>query len=78
MKECVSREARWKFDAAIAASEQKTKIVLDVANKKRNPQHVLRGGLCLQFTPHRRRVFGFAAAAFLQPQPYSFLSALMP
>jgi hypothetical protein len=52
--------------------EQKAKINIDIANKKRNTAAVLRGGLCLQFSPQRRWVFVSTAAAFHQPQQDSF------
>src|SRR5690348_17500274 len=48
---------------------------LDMANKKRNNPPVLRGGLCLQFFPPRRRPLVFDAATLDNPPLPSFLFA---
>jgi hypothetical protein len=60
---------------AKTSREQKAKIMLDIANKKRNTLAVLRGGLCLQFSPFRPWVFVPSVAPFHQPQQDSFLIA---
>jgi len=63
----------WKTEKA--AYEQKAKISVDIAKKKRNTFGVLRGGRCFQFTPHRRWVLLPIGAAFHQPLQDSFLNA---
>src|SRR5438309_11241249 len=57
-------------------AKKKRKFTLDKANKKRNTANLLRGGLCVQFTPLWRSILGFGAAAFHELPNHSFLSVL--
>jgi len=60
---------------ALVDVESKANLVVDIANKKRNHAPV-RGGLCLQCIPFRRRAFVSVAATHHQLQHHSFPFAL--
>ena len=75
----VSRQVLWEGKCQREFRRIKSEIFcLTKRTKSEIIRPVLRGGLCLQFTPRRRQVFGLDAATFHQPQQDSFLSALMP
>jgi len=71
------RVAETGVEAEAGYETKSGKINVDTAKEKRITLGVLRGGRCLQFTPHRRWVFVSIGAGVSPTAVSSFLSAQM-